>query len=243
VFLLGIAPDDVSPLPADYVARIDYDSHVRRIHPLAEESLRLGLPQFGLFTLSMEQWLRTPLVESPQDYVLRFDELLAKAPAAGFVIGLRILDPAKPVRYYQGRWIDLGKQSGRYLARRPQAYGAPLWCYVEVEGGNTKRLVDLPQFEKRWRACDEAWRLQAAIDACNLKPQQYRIRSGPSTDTSVLDLFSPVPLWMERRWDFLGRPVPPSGNVFSYALPARAILEETTFMKNMLWLVDSREAG
>jgi hypothetical protein len=243
VFLLGIAPDHASPLPNEYAARIDYDGHVRRIAPLPEEPLASSLTQFGLLQLSMEQWLRTPPPMPPRHCILRYDELLAQAPPAGSIPGLRILDPSKPVHYYRGRWVEPGKQNGRFLARRPQAYGAELWSYVELENGHPSRLLDLPQFEKRGRACDEAWRLQAAIDANRSTPQQYRIRQGPNPDAFLLDLFSPVPLWMQRRWNVTGHPAPPSGSLLSYVLPKTALQEERTFMKDMLWLVDSREAG
>lgn len=243
VFLLGIAPDDASPLPAELVARIDHDGHVRRITPLPEEALPSSLSQFGLLQLSMEQWLRTPRPMPALQYMLRFDELLSRTPPAGSIPGLRILDPSKPVRYYRGRWVEPRKQVGHFVARRPQAYGAELWCYVELENGHPTRLLDLPLFDKRGRACDEAWRLQAAIDANRFTPQEYRIRQGPNANTFVLDLFSPVPLWMQRRWDFTGHPVPRYRSLLSYVLPATVLQEECTFMKDMLWLVDSREAG
>jgi hypothetical protein len=243
VFLLGVAPDDVSPLPTEFVSRIDYDGHVRRITPLPEEAISSTLAQFGLFQLSMEQWLRTPPPMLPRQYIRRFDEILSQAPPAGSIPGLRILDPSKSVRYYRGRWVEPQNQIGRFVARRPQAYGAELWCYVELENGNPTRLVDFPLFDKRSRACDEAWRLQAAIDASRFTAQQYRIRQGPDVRTFVLDVFSPVPLWMQRRWDLSGHPVPPSGSLLSYVLPVTAMREECTFMKDMLWLVDLREAG
>ena len=243
IFLLGIAPDDFSPLPADYAKRIEYDGHVRRISAQADESLPSCLSEFGFFELSMEQWLRTPPPEPATHHLLRLNDVVSRAAAAGSIADIRILDPAKSVRYYPGRWAPLRSQTGMFVARRPQAWGADLWCYIQVENGQVAKLVDFPQFEKRWRACDEAWRLQAAIDACNLTPQNYRIRPGPTRSTSILDLFSPLPQWAQRRWDFLGRPVPRSGSLFSYVLPAAALDEEIAFMKNVLWLIDIREAG
>jgi hypothetical protein len=241
-FLVGISSEGLFPLPDDYVMRIEHDGHVRRIAPAPGEELRSLLSQFGLFEISMPQWLRIPAVASAEQYVLRFNELLSVAPAAGSIPDLRILDPSKPVRYYPGRWTDSGRRTGRFVARRPQAYGAELWCYVELENGNTGKLLDLPQIEKRWRASDEAWRLQAAIDAGNSKHQNYRLRPGPTKAEVVLDLFSPVPLWAQRRWDLTGRPVPRSGCLFSYVLPVKAVEEEISFLKSMLWLIDYREA-
>jgi hypothetical protein len=240
-FLVGVASDGVFPLPDDYVARIEHDGHVRRLQPAPGEELRSSLSQFGLFEISMVQWLRLPNGAPADKYLLQFDELLSAAPPCGSIPDLRILDPAKPVRYYAGRWTNAGNRDGRFLARRPQAYGADLWCYVELEQGHARRLLDLPQFEKRWRASDESWRVQAAIDACAGKPQNYRIRSGPTKSSVVLDLFSPVPQWAQRRWDLAGRPVPRSGSLLSYVLPTAALDEEVAFLKRMLWLIDIRE--
>jgi hypothetical protein len=243
VFLLGIAPDDLSPLPAQYLSRVERDGHVRRIQPLTEENLALCLVQFGFWELPLDQWLRTPLAEPARQYLTRFDERLGSSPPAGSIPGLRMLDPSKSVRFYPGRWTQLRNQTGKFVGRRPQAYGADLWCYAEIENGHIQKMLDFPQFEKRWRPCDEAWRLQSAIDACNSKPQHYRVRPGPTRETSVLDLFSPVPLWAQRRWDLTGHPTPRSGSLFSYVLPASALDEELRFLKSMLWLIDSREVG
>jgi hypothetical protein len=243
VFLLGIAPDDLSPLPAQYLARIEHDGHVRRMQPIPEENLRLCLGQFGLWELPLDQWLRTPSAEPAREYLFRFNQRLATAPSAGSIPDLRMLDPSKSVRFYPERWMQLRNQSGKFVGRRPQAYGADLWCYVEIDNGQIQRLLDLPQFEKRWRPCDEAWRLQSAIDASNSQPQHYRVRPGPTKQTSVLDLLSPVPLWAQRRWDLTGHPTPRSGSLFSYVLPASVMKEELHFLETMLWLINSREVG
>jgi hypothetical protein len=241
-FLVGISSDGLFPLPDDYVMRIDHDGHVRRLAPLPGEELRSSLSQFGLFEMSMAQWLRAPAATPAERYLSLFNQLLAAAPAAGSIPELRILDPTKPVHYYPGRWTGAGSRTGRFVARRPQAYGADLWCYIELENGHATKLLDLPQLEKRWRAPDEAWRLQAAIDACGANSQPYRVRPGPTKSTIVLDLFSPVPLWAQRRWDLTGRPVPRSGNLFSYVLPTAALEEEVAFLRSMLWLVDATKA-
>jgi len=84
--------------------------------------------------------------------------------------------------------------------------------------------------------------LHSTSVACNSTPQQFRIRPGPTKTTSVLDLFSPVPAWTQRRWDLIGRPVPRNGSLLSYVLPTSAVKEEIDFMKSFLWLADLREA-
>jgi len=95
IFLLGIAPDDFSPLPADYAKRIEYDGHVRRISAQADESLPSCLSEFGFFELSMEQWLRTPPPEPATHHLLRLNDVVSRAAAAGSIADIRC-DP-KPV--------------------------------------------------------------------------------------------------------------------------------------------------
>ncbi len=235
-FLLGVTPDNTLPLPATLTKCIEYTNHVRRLVPTDTENVRSQLKQFGLFELTMDQWLKAPSSIAPEAYIRGFDEALNAATSAGAVSDIRILDPAKPVRYYLGRWLEPRSHTGRFVGRRPQLYGADLWCYFEIEKGEARKLVDLPLFELRWRASDEAWRLQGALDAQRGNPQRYRIHPGSGGNTSILDLFSPVPLWMQRRWDYVGQPVLSTGCLFSYAIPKAALEEEIVFAKDKLWL-------
>jgi hypothetical protein len=70
--------------------------------------------------------------------------------------------------------------------------------------GEVKWFVDMPLLETRWRGCDEAWHLQQAIDSSLGHPQLYARRKGTAKETVVVDLFSPVPNWARRRWDYAG---------------------------------------
>ena len=74
------------------------------------------------------------------------------------------------------RWREVRADSGRFVARRDQAYGSNLWCYVELSNGEPQRLLDFPLAGSRWRGCDEAWRLQMAIDAQRGAPQRFRLQ-------------------------------------------------------------------
>jgi hypothetical protein len=94
----------------------------------------------------------------------------------GTVTDLQILDPMRPVTYYLGRWNVPKNQSGTFVARRPQEFGAPIWCFVALKDGVPARLLDLPLEKMRWRGCDSAWHLQMAIDYCRRNPQRYRRR-------------------------------------------------------------------
>jgi hypothetical protein len=141
--------------------------------------------------------------------VIASDRALDVVQPSRDIPGLLLLDPTKPVRYYRGRWTEPKTQTGSFVARRQQAYGADLWCYVHLTNGQPERMIDLPQPGSRWRGCDEAWHLQMAIDAQRGAPQRFRVTS--SGDAVVLEIFSPAPAWARRRWDAIGEPVPSAG--------------------------------
>jgi hypothetical protein len=235
VILLGVAADQLSPLPSELEQRIQYLGHVRRLSPSsATEDLRAELRQLGLLELSSDAWLKGPKSSTATQAVAASDRALDSVPPSRDISGLVLLDPAKPVRYYRGRWTEPKTQTGRFVARRPQAYGADLWCYVHLTKGQPERMIDLPQRGSRWRGCDEAWHLQMAIDAQRGAPQRFRVT--PSGDAVVLELFSPAPAWARRRWDAIGEPVPSAGSLFAYRIAKAEIGEERRFMREALWL-------
>jgi hypothetical protein len=235
--LLGIAPEQNSPLPDEIAVHVEYSNHIRRIPGNAVADLHASLRQLGLIELSHESWTKAPPPESPNRLLDRFNALLDKAPPSGEIAGLSLLDPTKPVRYYRGRWVEPRSQTGRFVARRPQAYGAGLWCYVEITDGKPIKFLDLPVTPTRVRGCDEAWRIQMAIDALRGSPQRIGVRRGSRTD-SILDFYSPVPMWAQRRWDSIGSPALNSDSLFSYCFNAREVSEEIEFAREMLWVVE-----
>lgn len=232
--LLGIAPDQRSPLPSVLEARIDYENHVRRLPQAEGEDLRAVLKGYGLTELSPEAWLRAPARESSGEHVRWAGARLR--PISGELPDLEILDSETPVRYYRGRWKPARDQSGRFVARRSQHYGNPLWCYVELIHGQPRKVLDFPTEESSYRGCDEAWWLQAAIDANRGQPQEFRVRGAPHA-RMVIDFFSPVPMWARRRWDAVGTPVSGgSGMLFAYTLRQDDLAEEVAFIRGHLWL-------
>ena len=205
-FLLGIVPDYPSALPQELEDRIEYVNHSRRIHEKGDgEDLHRYLRQLGLVELSADRWMKAPQHESADDHIRRLNRSLNAI--SGDLPGLTLLNPGRPVRYYPGRWEAASNQSGCFVARRPQIYGNDLWCYVELDNGRAERMIEFPVLGSRLRGCDEAWRLQAAIDANRGFPQQFRLRSGPTKNMQVIDFFSPVPMWARRRFDAVGEPV------------------------------------
>jgi len=240
--LIGMAPDNISPLPEELEKKVEYVNHVRCLTAGPVEELKPYLLQLGFVELSQRAWLKEPAHESPAHHLRRLNDKLDHSGRSGEITGLTILDPSTPVRYYPARWKPATIQSGRFVARRNQAYGADLWCYVELESGRPTKLLDFPFPNSKLRGCDEAWRLQAAIDACRNEPQRFRIREGPNR-TQVIEFFAPVPMWAKRRWDSVGEPVLGMGCLFSYQFSANEIEEELNFFSDTLWLAKVAEAG
>ncbi len=235
VILLGVSSNQLSSLPSDLADRVEYVKHLRRLKPLPNEDLSVVLPQLGLRAVSYLGWLQSPGDEAPDQHISRLNRLLDAGPASGAVPGLSILDPEQSVRYYRGRWREVRADSGRFVARRDQAYGSNLWCYVELISGEPQKLLDFPLASSRWRGCDEAWRLQMAIDAQRGNPQRFRLLPGTEAGT-VIQFFSPVPAWAQRRWDAVGEPTTNQGCLFAYRLAESEVAEELRFARGTLWL-------
>jgi hypothetical protein len=235
VVILGVAADQLSPLPSDLERRIQYVGHIRRLRPCSEkEDLRSELLHVGLLEITSDGWLKSPKLSTASPAVAACDRAHDVVPPSRDIPGLLLLDPTKSVLFYRGRWTEPKSQTGRFVARRQQAYGADLWCYVQLKHGQPERMIDFPQRGSRWRGCDEAWYLQMAIDAQRGSPQRFRVT--PSGDAHILELFSPVPAWARRRWDAIGEPVPKTGSLFAYRIAKAEIEEERRFAREALWL-------
>ncbi len=233
--LVGISGDELFTFPQDLAARIEYAGHIRRLSPIAGENLHQQLQECGLLEIPFEDWQALPKFSDSSELISSYDKLLDSAGPSGEIPGLRLLDSERSVKYYRGRWVDALKQSGRFVARRKQAYGAPLWSYVQLTDGEPQALVDLPLTKSRWRGCDEAWHLQMAIDEKRGVPQRFVIRDEPDKKC-LIAFFSPVPMWAERRWNTIGERVPSKRYLFAYRIPKDELLQELKFIRNNLFL-------
>lgn len=234
VFLTGIVPDQDTFLPRSLACRIAYEGFTRSIAAQPEEDLAGELHDHGLQALSPEVWLKAPKIVAADDFLRGMERTLELQPPSGPIKHLQILDPVQRVTYYRGRWVTPKTQTGNFVARRPQDYGAPIWCFVGLLSGNPDRLLDLPPTKTRWRGCDIAWCLQMAIDHCRGNPQRYRRRR---TDASVrFDFFSPLPQWAQRRLMLFGQAVPRENSLISYVLPVSEAETEERFLSEGLWL-------
>lgn len=219
---------------------IELVGHVRKLHAGKDApSIRQRLLEQGFIELPDRAWLLTPPTASASVFHDQVDKVLDKAAPCSQLPGLIILGP-KSGPTYKARWVKPQKYSGRFIGRRAQLYGSDLWCYLELKEGVEQRFVDLPLDNmSKTRPCDEAWRIQMSLDALANEPQEYKIRSGPAGH-SLIDFFSPIPSWAQRRLDAIGNPVPPSNCLLSYSIPNEELAQEKLYLENSLWLAPRR---
>lgn len=233
--LLGIPSDGQSMLSESYRDQIEWRGAVRFFHE-EPERVRKILTEQGLTEVTGKEWLGLPNPKTPSDYIVDFDQELDQAGEVNTeVSGLEILDTSKSPRFYKGRWRKSKMQdNGRYVARRSRRFGADFWCYVQVRDGEVQRLMDLPRLPHSETPHDEAWRIQAAIDAQQDTPQVYRIRS--ENEGTVLDVFSPLPSWAERQFRVVAEPKSEAkGALSSYWFEGEAS-SERELLEQYLWM-------
>jgi len=240
--LMGTAMLGSLPLPASLMEAVVFAGHTRRLPASADVDL---LRSAGFIEWPRDLWLRTPSEEPAESYKGHFDELLESMPAQPLdEPELELLDFEMPVEnFIRRRRSPRSQDTGHYVARRPQKYGAPLWCYVALEGGLLTRLVDLPAATETRSTRDTALRLQCAIDACREGPQFFRrIDMG---EFVALAFYGPMPAWAERQWDQLSQldasVVEPAekqapGSLFVRVFGRNDVQEEEAFCHRMLWL-------
>jgi len=238
VLVLGVRPDG-APLVGDELGeRIAYDGHLRVIQSTDLDTDSAALNEEGLIELRVEQWLKAPRQASASEVVDSYALRLEAERDSGDIEGIRLIDHDASVAYYRGRWRPPHRgDEGQFVARRPQAFGADLWCFAEIARGQVVRLIDLPLMDALTRGADEAWRLQAALDSIAGHPQRMRIEPVAGRASVVVDLFSPIPSWAQRGLERAGSPVARSrGALFSFSMPPVAAEEHTRLLEELLWL-------
>lgn len=240
LLIMGIAPDNPLPLPEEWSARIERRAHVRRIPPQFVNEALPALRAAGFVELPARTWERSPDVTSAADVVAMYTDMLQRSGPSGTVGELSLLDPGARATYYAGRWTVVRRQTGTFVATRARTYGRRQWCFVQLREGEPEHFLAFPTAAIYGTGADEAWRLQMAIDDVNGTPQRYRIVQSRSPETVVLQFFSPVPKWAQRRWDSLGeRLVDRRVCLFSYAIPRQELAEERRFLTTQLWLSEN----
>lgn len=232
--VLGVCPESVEWLPASISANLTYHGHVRSLPP-GNGPVASLLKDAGYYELPHKLWLQAPKI-APAKQV--YERYIVRQQDTGRLVepaGITILDPSRPVRYYKGRWRPAAG-TGQFVARREQRYGSPLWSFLTLKDGYMTSLVDLPLEEMALRACDEAWWLQAAIDARNGTPQYAELLPINGSDKVRLRLFGPVPRWVQRQLDVIGEPKQVKGALFSYNIPKPDLEFIRDFLAQHLWM-------
>lgn len=237
VLLVGIRPEGEPLVSEELGAFVSNERHIRALPAGAVDDPAGVLASYGLTQTTLEHWHRAPAMCQPEVLVRGYQNRLDQQRSSGSVDGLTVLDGEQDVSYYRGRWRSpKHRDSGFYVARRARAFGAPLWCVVDLAEGEPVRLLDLPILQGLNRGCDEAWRLQAAIDADRGAPQIIRTDTPSGADVSVVDFTAPLPSWLQRRWDLVATPlVRRRGALLSYRIPTVELDEELAFVKERMW--------
>jgi hypothetical protein len=234
IVVLGIEPDDQTALPESMEDRLTLNGHVRRLYETSGETLE-QLVALGFIVVPEALWLKAPPPLKSSELITTYNLKLTKAPQAGGSAELRVLRPATSVRFYRGRWGSSDGITGPAIARREQRFGADVWSYVDFSGGKAVRIYDLGHTDLRgW---DEAWRLQAALDASAGNPQVFRVEHREQDPVALLHLYHPVPAWVGRWLDAVAAPVPRRrGSLMTFNVPVDAIKAVEALLGEHLWM-------
>lgn len=235
MLLLGVSPESVEWLPIALSTKITYRGHARSLSPSVGPTAGSLLKDAGYFEVPHNLWLHAPKRATPEQVYGKYVALLHENGHLAEPTGITILDPMQPVRYYKGRWKP-ATGTGCFVARREQRYGAPLWSFVKLADGRLVSLIDLPVTGMGWRACDEAWRLQAAIDARNGTLQHATVAPPPRDAQVQLRFVAPLPRWVKRQLDAIGESVTAQGALCAYTVPKTDLEFVRSFLAEHLWM-------
>jgi len=232
--LIGVAGDEITPLSPEQNSRLRYQGPLRIFQATAGESVYDVLRDSGLSELASATWLRLPPQEAASGYVAKWTERLRSTPAPTEVEGLTVFEGGGSDFYSARRVAPRTTHSGIHVGRRPQMYGADLWCLVELVGGRPAHLLDLVSEGDRLRPSDIAWRILMALDCSAGQPQRFRVR--PNGDSNFLDFFAPVPSWALRRIAIDGAPTKPERCLLTFEISEAGTAEILPLLRDRLWL-------
>lgn len=236
--VLGVRPDAVPILPDALMPAIRITGHLRRL-PATTGIDASHLEGLGLRRISVDQWLRAPRPMNVEQVVEELESRLGSAPITADCRLRHLLDTASPVTYYRGRWRPPAPDdAGIYIARREQQYGSDLWSAVVLSAGHVTHAIDFPlSGASVTPQTDDAWRVQAALDAHRGTPQLVGVRPGVKGGSACLDLYSPLPSWAQRRLDVVGHRVETGPQaLFTYSVPSGRVEEELDCLHRSLWM-------
>lgn len=242
IYILGVAPDDAHFLPASLHARLKLDGAARFLESESSAGLPDTLVSLGLRKINPKTWLSDHPAETAGTTVQKALTRMERDGVRGTLPGLTILRHADGERLsYLKRWGAPADESGLFIGRMPKAHGAPLWYLLQLREGEVIRSLLLPYPDRAERACDEAWRMQLAIDAANGFPSICRVTA--VGDGCRLDFDFPLPTAAKRRLLFLGGRESVQRAAFSFSLPTSESAQEASFLKTHYWIESSKNSN
>jgi len=238
VYLLSGVRPHAAPLVDTELSRAVERVGAWRIVRLEPAGADVRLASAGLDRVERTRWVASPSSERADRLLSRLAIRLNAARPSGDVDGLQILDPAAKVTYYRGRWRSpTADDSGDFVARRPQEYGADLWCVVRMETGEPTKMLEFPIDDPLVPARDEAWRLQMAIDAHRGTPQVYATHALGTDAEVAIRFFSPIPGFAQRYLELVGAPLPDEPRcLFAFRVPVGAMPDLEHILTDLLWM-------
>lgn len=231
--LIGLDQPGQQGLPTTIQQQVRLRGHAR-VLPMGGGVIE-ALKSSGFLELSVNQWLDIPHIRTSSEILSEALRDLRLSPRETDVPGLTLIDPLQPVRYYAGRKRAVRDSDvGFFVARRPREYGADAWCFVEIDHGQVVHLMDLPG-QGKTRGCDQAWLLQGAIDRERGSPQLLGVSRGASQG-ACLSVFSPIPGWLQRRWETMSVPTRMKGALLSFAFETDHVEDEIEFARASFFL-------
>ncbi|WP_254458565.1 hypothetical protein [Xanthomonas sacchari] len=237
ILLLGIQPEDQASLPTALRTRVVHQRELRYIRTNGDQDadgIAAQLRTAGYLEISKIAWTRPPQKQAAGVFLEGTIRRLREANHRGVLEGLRVYAPASPGLRYASRLGPPTGRSGFHVGRRPQAFGAPLWVFVELEQGRPAHFLDLPWRGGKFRGCDHGWRILSALDALADQPQTYRV-TPIDGDLDCYDFFSPLPLWIERKLKLHGEKVHTDGALFAYLLDRHGDHEIDDLVQSYMW--------
>ena len=238
--IIGISGDEITP---DLETPIIHHARgLRSARSAHSQTCRAELLNLGLIEIPERLWLHAPAVLDATDFVALWKARLPTEFNSEKIEDLELLDTALPTSFYKGRWVTIrANHTGLFVARRRQRFGSRLWSLVDVKDGIVQRLTDIRTNDSRARDCDEAWRLQAAMDAAAGAPQKVMVFENGLT--SILAFQGPLPSWAARRLSFIGEQVIMPRALLAFKISTDNVDDELRWLGDNLWLTraDGRE--
>ena len=237
IVLLGTGLDEATPIANSFPATIRRQGSLRFV-PRSDD-LQAFLKEAKIPEISLASWLHLPRQKAAAEYLAPWVNRLEKQDRCGTIDDLKIIKQDSAVKFYKGRWAEPGKLTGHFIGRRPQAYGADLWCLVQLDAGHPVKFIDLTADGDKWRPCDIAWHIQMAMDAERGAKQRFRVQLHPEGDH--IEFFSPLPSWAERKMMTSGVRQSRPGCLFCYVMRAGESSRTIPFLQSQMWLAQIDE--